>query len=176
MSAQPLTLVEQYVYTAGACQVFIAAAHRVVGGKPMVVITHEPSQLEDHGYPTDEPLELHIVLEMPDGSCVDAEGSRNLPGMLSAFGVQEDFDYELKRNAALTALGTPDPARVDALERRLRALGWEQGAPSGGITISDVPRSVFRKAQEQANDWWPQWVATEAIPDELKASPRRPKP
>ena len=168
MSPTPLTLVEQYIYTAGACLVFVAAAHRVLGGDAMVVITNEPSQLEEHGYPEDEPLELHIVLEMPDGSCVDAEGSRSLPRMLSAFGVGEDFDYELTRGAPLTALGVPNAERVDALEKRLRELGWEQGAPTGHPTLSDLPHSVFLKARDHANAWWSEWVEKGVAPSDIE--------
>ena len=140
----------------------------------MVVITNEPSQLEEHGYPEDEPLELHIVLEMPDGSCVDAEGSRSLPRMLGAFGVEEDFDYELKRGASLTSLGVPNAERVDALEKRLRELGWEQGAPAGHRTLSDLPRSAFLKARDQANIWWSEWVETGTAPPDIELpAPKR---
>lgn len=175
MTANPLTLPEQYVYTSGACQIFIAAAQRVVGGVPTVIVATDERQLEAHGYPTDEPLDLHIALKMDDGTFVDAEGRRSLDALLDAFGVEEDYSYDIKDDAALDALGKPKrPELVDALEKRLRELGWEEGAPPASGDLQD--RKLFRQASEQAHTWWPQWEHNFALPVEMVVAKKARKP
>ena len=152
----PLTRAEQYGYTNGGCAIFVAAAHRVVGGTPTVLRTTDPRHLEAHGWPQDEPLDLHIFLTLPDGSVVDAEGRRTLAQLKRDFGVRAGYTHEVLDNVPLSALGTPGPALVGALEQRLRELGWTAaGVPEADRGLNR--RGVFAQAADAFQSWWPIW-------------------
>jgi hypothetical protein len=163
-AALPLSLVEQYAYTSGACSEFVVAAQRVVGGVPTILVATEPQQLQAHGHPEDEPLELHIFLTLPDGSAVDAEGLRSRTALAEDFGVLPEWDYGTVEDADPQAFSKTDPALVDRIEARLRALGWGEGVvPVADHRLSGNP-VAYAWASVHGAPWWPQWRQSGQLP------------
>lgn len=162
---QPLTLVEQYVYTNGACHVFLEAARRVLGGRPTILVSEDEDHKRAHDSPPDEPLELHLFLLASDGRAVDAEGKRSLDALAIAFGVPKPYlDYGLIDNADPHAFGKPSKKMVDKLEQRLRALDWRRGhVPEATDRLSQNKLS-YAWAAVHAAQWWEEWERTGALP------------
>lgn len=160
---QPLTPVEQYVYTNGACQVFLAAAGRVVGGRATTLTATDPRQLAQHDWPSDEPLDLHIYLTLEDGRVLDAEGVREQAELERGFGVRRGYRRQVHSDCDPHRLGQPDPALVDALARRLQDLGWGPGAvPSfEGVLQGKKTLAVL---DADAREWWPRWQSNGTLP------------
>lgn len=164
MDAQPLTPAEHYAYTNGACQVFVAAAQRVLGGEPTLLIATDPRQLEQHGWPSTLPLELHIYLTLGDGRVVDAEGVRTQAELSRAFGVRRGYTHEVKVGVPVEALGASHPALVEALVERLTGLGWSASqVPAAANTLEG--KRAFRQASEAAQRWWPSWESQRLLPN-----------
>lgn len=171
---ESLDLHEQVVYTNGQAAVFLLAAHRLVGGVPTLLVSTDARQLKQHDMPLDAPLVITGFLKMPEGDAVDAEGRRPLQGsmgLLNAFGVKRGYRYELRPeddwDRVWAELGTPDPVLVDALEARLRTLGWADGVPPATGALSK--KNVYREATSASNAWWDGWVASARLSASLAA-------
>ena len=164
----PLTTVEQYVYTSGQCHTFVAAAERVVGGTPRLLVATDPRQLAQHDWPKDERLELHVFLTMPNGMVLDAEGLRPQASLLKGFGVRTGWTYALENADGRQAFGQPDEGLVEALACRLKDLGWsEHDQPLATRALEN--RQAFQQAQDQARAWWPQWASCHELPEQAHA-------
>ena len=166
-SSQPLTPHEQLAYTDGQCALFVLAAHPLVGGVPTRLVAADPRHLETLGSPPDEPYDVHVFLHHADGTATDAEGRRPLALLLRDFGVRRGYAYRLETEAAVEAFGSPDPALVAALNRRLRELGWADGAPEPDRALHTA--KGFRAARAAAQIWWPAWSSAAREPRSVQS-------
>lgn len=166
LAPQHLEAWEQLVYTNGCCGVFVMAARRLMGGVPTVLVATDPRQLKRHDHPPDEPLDVHVFLQLPDGTAVDAEGRRSKERMARSFGVKSGYAHRFDPdpdgkiwnwgpNAKRKAEMEP---YVEALYRRLVNLGWGPNAlPSAEDRLAT--KSSYRAAQAESEIQWPLWEA-----------------
>lgn len=161
----PLSLVEQYAYTSGQCHVFLEALQRLVEGQPRLLVATDPRHLAKHGWPTDHRLDLHVFLELPNGEVLDAEGRRSRKDLLKAFGVKTGWTFAIESLDDRAPFGKPKPELVDALEVRLKDLGWtaeQQPACEGRLSNKEA----FALAEDHGHLWWRQWQRKFKLPQE----------
>lgn len=161
MNALPFSPAEHYGFSTGLCHAFTEAARAHLGGMPVLLMATDPRQLEQHDWPEDEPLALHVFLQMPDGSVVDSEGRRSLPDLLDGFGVRAGYrhalipdpDFEQSRRE----FGQCTPELIQLLQLRLKEQGWTaQDIPPAANTLKR--QKDYQRAQAHWCDTvWPQY-------------------
>ncbi len=174
-SAQPLSPVEQLVFTNGACDIFLAAVEQLVPGKCMVLRATDPRHLRLHDWPEDEPLELHVFLQLPSGDVLDAEGTRSLDALLKGFGVRQGWKYQIGSTGVKEAQRAP-PLLVERLKHRLEELGWgPEHLPVAQNLFED--KQVFQRVCTETQAWWNQWTAEAPLASETQEAsiPEAPK-
>lgn len=140
MSASAFPAAEQYAFTTGLCHHFAKAAQGYVGGTATILLATDPRQLDEHDWPHDEPLHLHVFLTLADGRVVDGEGQRSLDDLLTGFGVRSGFSYQLISDPTweLTQrdFGTLDNPWTTCIEERLKAVAWtDQQIPASSHAL-----------------------------------------
>ena len=148
-----LSLADQYDFTNGNCSIFAFGAQEMLGGELTMLICADKRQFEQHDWPEDVPLCLHVFLTMPDGSCVDAEGRRSLPDLLRAFGVKRGWK---SRVVAATRQDVETHFRglencgdeIEAVAELLREHGWHQTIPE----CDDALDRNYEQARQESYD------------------------
>jgi hypothetical protein len=153
-AGRPLSLADQYVFTAGGCASFARAAQPLLGGTIGLLHAKDARHLDAHDHPRDVPMYVHVVVVTEDGYAIDAEGRRPIREMARAFGVKRGYEYAIVTDPAVFREEFPT-VHADAVGRAaalIREHGWEGGVPEAdGSLPANWTQAIRDHAERSGN-------------------------